>query len=91
MTYRLSDGGDKIVAFERGISDERAHMAFETPGVTSVIVDETYLVAYSVDTRLITELVRMKLYDNEGTLSGVQSHLRGEQWRFRCAMVLHLQ
>lgn len=87
MIYREADGSDKIVAFERGMSGAQAHLAFETPDVSSVIVDETYLVSYSIGNACIAEWLRLRLYNGPGTAQGVKDFLKQEADTFGKALV----
>jgi hypothetical protein len=90
LNFRYTDGSDKLVAFERGMSNEDVHTAFES-GLHSVIVDETYLVAYSVGRDAVREHLRRRLYDNGGTEQGVIRHLRREARIFNLTVVITAQ
>lgn len=87
MTHREADGADKIAAFERGMSDERVALAFETPGVQAYIVDEAYLTAYSIDGEVLTEHTRLRLYGNDCSGERVLDFLRSEAKTFDCLYV----
>ena len=88
MIQREADGSDKVVAFERGIGDERAALAFETPGVQAYIVAETFLVAFSIDRKVLTERVRLRLYDNGGSVREVNDFLESEAKTFGCTHII---
>jgi hypothetical protein len=91
MNYREADGGDKIAAFEQGMTDADAHLAFETDGVTSVIVAETFLVVYAIREGAVTELLRRRLYDNGGTRYDVADYLAAEAHKFGCQVVIGIE
>lgn len=91
MTYRYSDGSDKIAAFEQGMTNEDAHTAFETSGVFSVVVAESFLVAYSVGDDTVTELIRRRLYDNGGSVCDVGNFLAAEAHAFGKQFVQRLE
>lgn len=77
MNTRDADGGDKAAAFERGMTDEQAHLFFETSGVMSVVIDETWLVAYK-DGWMVIEVGRFRLYNNGGAVSSIEKFLSSQ-------------
>lgn len=85
---RMADGGDKIAAFERGASDEEMHLAFETGGIYTYVVDETYLVGYAIKGPTLVEVTRRRLYNGAGTDAGIQAFLRSEARLFGCSFVV---
>lgn len=88
MNYRFADGSDKIAAFERGMSDEDADLAFETSGVTAVVIEESYLLAYSVSHIAVTERLRLRLFDGPGNTQHITQFLRDEAQRFGAKLVI---
>jgi hypothetical protein len=91
MTTREADGSDKIAAFERGMTDEAADLAFETPGIVSVIINETFLVAYSIGKLALTEFMRLRLYGNEHSgHDDVDKFLADEARKFKLLTIIGL-
>jgi len=86
MNYREADGADKIAAFERGMTDQKAHLVFETSGVHTFIVSETYLVAYQIHRRGLTRYLTVAavdmLYAGPGTKADVAEFLTAEARKF---------
>lgn len=87
MTSRLADGSDKIVAFERGMLDDKAALAFETQGVTAFVVDETYLSAFAIDGVVLVEKVRARLYDGQGTPRSLNDFIEEQARDFGCLAI----
>lgn len=83
MTWRFADGNDKIVAFERGMSDKDVAGVFETPGVIGVVIEETYLVGYSFGEQCVIEWQRRRLYAGPGTVDDVRQFLADEAKAFK--------
>jgi hypothetical protein len=90
MTYREADGVDKAVAFARGVGDEQAALAFETPGVQAYIVAESFLVAYSIERNVLIERVRLRLYANGDVGTEVDDFLAAEAKTFDCTHIVGL-
>lgn len=83
MNSRLADGGDKIAAFERGVSDEDLHKAFETPGTVAYMVAESWLVAYRMVGYSLQVMLRIKLYDTGHGPEAVEEFLADEAAMFQ--------
>lgn len=86
MTYREADGGDKIVAFERGMSDRIAHRTFESSDRTAYIVAETFLVVIEARGGVLDVDYRT-LYDNGGTESDVRRFIVEQAEALQCNYV----
>lgn len=63
--------------------DEEAHVAFETTGVHTVVVKETFLVTYQAyGPACLIELFRRRLYAGPGTEADVREFLQQEARAF---------
>jgi hypothetical protein len=89
MTVRDADGTDKIVAFERGLSDAAVALAFETPGIHAVVVNDEILLAYQIGELAIYEFSRHRLYgEGHSGHKDVDEYLASEARTFQLPSVI---
>lgn len=75
---------------------QAVNFVFDTPGVKTFVVDETYLVAYTVvgpwsldlGLQVVQELLIARIYDGGGTFDGVMDFLESEAKLFQCIGVV---
>jgi hypothetical protein len=102
VAYERSDAifaklANSTKAAHKVLSPEQAiNFVFDGPGIKTFVVDETYLVAYTMvepwsfgpGAAVVQELLIARLYDGGGTFDGVVDFLNAEAKLFQCVGVI---